>query len=155
MPDAIVSDSPQTPTAESVSAAPTPSRWNVTFTDDGCRTEVRLGALIILIAVFLWLWFGPATSAKIFMCGVPFLLVGIPVQAIQALRYQRPGYPWKLGLAMTFMGLAMWHDLRFREWPGDPVRVLDVAPMLTAAGGWILLWWPIARLGRRAAVAAA
>ena len=54
-----------------------------TFTDDGCRTELRVGALLILAAVFLWLWLGPLTSMKLFLAGVPLLnhrcpLAGVP-----------------------------------------------------------------------------
>ena len=116
-----------------------------TFTDAGCRTDVRIGALLILASLFLWLWFGPQTSAKILLAGSPFLLWGIPNQALQA-RRGRPGYPWKLGIAMTLMGLFTWYDLRFRETPEGVVQVQIIAPLLTSAGIWILAWWPISRL---------
>ncbi len=129
-----------------VPAAPAkPKRPPFQFTGVGCRTDVRVGSLLVLIAVFLWLWFGPQTSARIFLAGVPFLLWGVPWQAIQARRDGRPGFPWKLGIAMTVLGVAQWCDLRYREWPGGEIGVQVIAPMLTACGVWILLWWPIAR----------
>ena len=118
------------------------------FTDPGCRTDIRAGALLILGAVFLWLWFGPQTSAKIYLVGAPLLVWGVPWQALQA-RSGRPGFPWKLGLAMTLLGIAMWPGLRFQNGPGEPVEVQIIAPLLTAAGAWILLWWPVALLGLR------
>lgn len=126
-------------------AAPAKAGW--AFTDPGCRTDVRVGALLVLVAVFLWLWFGPTTSARIYLAGCPFLLWGIPWQAIQA-RAGRPGYPWKLGLAMAVLGGAMWPDLRYREVPGGPIEVQIIAPLLLAAGLWIVAWWPVAVLGR-------
>jgi hypothetical protein len=114
------------------------------FTDPGCRTEVRLGALIILGAVFLWLFFGPTFCSRLYMVGAPLLLIGIPIQALQS-RQGRPGYPWKLGLAITLGGAFMWPDLRYREVIGGPVHVQEIAPLLLAAGVWILAWWPVAR----------
>ena len=113
------------------------------FTDPGCRTEVRLGALIILGAVFLWLFFGPTFCSRLYMVGAPLLLIGIPIQAIQS-RQGRPGYPWKLGLAITIGGAFMWPDLRYREVIGGPVHVQEIAPLLLMAGVWILAWWPVA-----------
>lgn len=115
------------------------------FTDPGCRTEVRLGALIILAAVFLWLFFGPTVCSRLYLIGAPLLFIGIPIQAIQARRDGRPGYPWKLGLALTIGGGLMWPDLRYRENIGGAVYVQEIAPLLLAAGVWILLWWPLAR----------
>jgi hypothetical protein len=115
------------------------------FTDPGCRTEVRLGALIILAAVFLWLFFGPTTCSRLYLLGAPLLLVGIPIQAIQARRDGRPGYPWKLGLVLTVGAALMWPDLRYRETISGPVQVQEIAPLLLAAGLWILAWWPLAR----------
>ena len=114
------------------------------FTDPGCRTEVRLGALIILGAVFLWLFFGPTFCSRLYMVGAPLLLIGIPIQALQS-RQGRPGYPWKLGLAITIGGSLMWPDLRYREVIGGPVHVQEIAPLLLAAGLWILVWWPVAK----------
>lgn len=114
------------------------------FTDPGCRTEVRLGALIILGAVFLWLFFGPTFCSRLYMVGAPLLLIGIPIQALQS-RQGRPGYPWKLGLAITIGGALMWPDLRYREVIGGPVHVQEISPLLLAAGIWILAWWPVAK----------
>ena len=118
------------------------------FTDPGCRTDIRVGALLILGAVFLWLWFGPQTSAKIYLVGAPLLLWGVPWQAWQT-RQGRPGFPWKLGLAMSLLGAAMWPGLRYQNGPGDAIEVQIIAPLLTAAGIWILLWWPVAWVGAR------
>lgn len=115
------------------------------FTDPGCRTEVRLGALIILAAVFLWLFFGPTVCSRLYLLGAPLLFIGIPIQALQARRAGRPGYPWKLGLALTIGGALMWPDLRYREEIGGPVYVQEIAPLLLAAGVWIMAWWPVAR----------
>jgi hypothetical protein len=106
---------------------------------------VRLGALIILAAVFLWLWLGPTMSSRLYLLGAPLLLIGVPLQALQARRDGRPGFPWKLGLVMTIGGALMWPDLRYRETIGGAVHVQEVAPLLLAAGLWILLWWPMAR----------
>lgn len=118
------------------------------FTDPGCRTDIRVGALLILAAVFLWLWFGPQTSAKIFLAGAPLILWGIPWQAFQA-RAGRPGYPWKLGLAMTALALPMCWDLRFREESTSPLQVQIIAPLLLGTGVWILVWWPLYRMNTR------
>jgi hypothetical protein len=123
------------------------------FTDPGCRTEVRLGALIILAAVFLWLWLGPTTSSRLYLIGAPLLLIGIPIQAYQARKHGRPGYPWKLGLVMAIGGALMWPDLRYREVVTGPVHVQEVAPLLLAAGLWIVMWWPFARLHSSATTA--
>lgn len=126
------------------------------FTDPGCRTEVRLGALLVLAAVFLWLFLGPVTCSRIFLIGGPLLLIGVPIQAFQARRDGRPGFPWKLGLIMTMGGLVMaWGgviglpDLRYREMVTGPVETQPVGPLLAAAGLWILAWWPMARSRRQ------
>lgn len=134
---------PPAPAAASEPAKPAATAF--CFTDPGCRTEVRLGALIILAAVFLWLFFGPTVCSRLYLLGAPLLFIGIPIQAIQARRDGRPGYPWKLGLALTLGGGFMWPDLRYRETIGGPVQVQEIAPLLLAAGVWILLWWPYAR----------
>jgi len=123
----------------------TPSKPGFAFTTDGCRTDVRVGALLVLMAVFLWLWLGPGTSSKLYLIGAPLLLVGVPMQAIQARRHGRPGYPWRLGLALGLGGALMWPDLLYRERFDAALQVQPVAPLLVAAGAWILLWWPIAR----------
>jgi hypothetical protein len=43
----------------------------------------------------------------------------------------------------------MWPGLRYQNGPGEAVEVQIIAPLLTAAGVWILLWWPVAWLGTR------
>lgn len=144
-----MSDAATTPTAPDPAVPPAqpaaPAASAFCFTDPGCRTEVRLGALIILGAVFLWLFFGPTFCSRLYLVGAPLLLVGIPLQALQARRDGRPGYPWKLGLALTIGGALMWPDLRYRETIGGPVHVQEIAPLLLAAGVWIMAWWPLAR----------
>ncbi len=133
--------------------AKTEPKPGFTFTDPGCRTEVRLGALLVLAAVFLWLWLGPETSSRLYMVGAPLLLIGIPIQAIQG-RKGRPGYPWKIGLAFAIGGALMWPDLRYRESIeaarhfANLLPVQPVAPLLLGAGVWILAWWPYARSTR-------
>lgn len=113
-----------------------------TFTDDGCRWEVRLAILLMLAAVFMWLWLGPSTSIKLYFAGVPLLLIGVPLQALQG-RQGRPGYPWKIGLVFPLLGLAMTWDLRYREAVDTAIAVLPVGPLLLVAGAWILAWWPV------------
>jgi hypothetical protein len=95
-------------------------------------------------SVFLWLFAGPSLSAKFLMLGAVLLLWGVPAQAFQA-RKGRPGYPWKMGLAFTLLGLAMTPDLLYREEPGGPLGIQIMAPALAVAGLWILAWWPVAR----------
>jgi hypothetical protein len=117
------------------------------FTDPGCRTDIRFGALLILAAVFLWLFMGPTFCSRLYLVGAPFLLWGVPMQALQARRQGRPGFPWKLGLAMAIGGAVMWPELRYREIVGGGVSVQPVAPLLLIAGAWIVAWWPVARTG--------
>jgi len=140
-------------TPEAPASAPTPPGTaaakpvtpGFAFTTDGCRSDVRIGALLVLMAVFLWLWLGPSLSSKLYLIGTPLLLFGVPMQAIQARRDGRPGYPWKLGLALGIGGALMWPDLMYRERFDQALQVQPVAPLLTAAGAWILIWWPVAR----------
>ena len=130
--------------------APTPTpRKGLTFTDDGCRIDVRVGALLVVAAVFLWLWLGSTMSSRVYLVGLPFLLWGVPWQAMQARTLGRPGFPWKVGLAFTVLGAAMSYDLRYRELPGGPVKVQEVGPLLLVAGVWIMAWWPVAFFARR------
>ncbi len=146
---------PATSPAPAAEPKPQPAA-GFTFTDPGCRTDVRLGALIVLGAVFLWLWWGPSASSRLYLAGAALLLVGVPLQALQARAAGRPGFPWKLGLVMAIGGAVMWPDLMYREpdvknaatvaeWPR---HVQEVAPLLLIAGAWILAWWPVARTGR-------
>ena len=128
-----------------------PASTGFTFTDPGCRTDVRLGALIVLGAVFLWLWWGPTASSRLYLAGAALLLWGVPLQALQGRRDGRPGYPWKLGLAMALGGGVMWPGMRYRDIAGGDVHVQEVAHLLLFAGVWILAWWPVARPGGVAA----
>jgi membrane-bound ClpP family serine protease len=123
------------------------------FTIAGCRTELRLGALLVLAGTFLWLFLGPIWCTRLILVGLPLLYVGTVFQALEARRGQ-PGYPLLLGVCMVILGAAMWYDLRYREAPGLPVQVMPVGPYLVAAGGWLLLWSPLAFLGRRQAASA-
>jgi hypothetical protein len=142
-----VTDSP--PAAAAAAADPRAlEKPGFAFTDPGCRSDLRLGALIVLGAVFLWLWWGPSASSRLYLAGAALLLWGVPLQAIQARRDGRPGYPWKLGLAMALGGGVMWPDLRYRDIAGGDIHVQEVAPLLLIAGAWILAWWPLARSGR-------
>ncbi len=124
-----------------------------TFTDDGCRSEIRVGALLILAAVFLWLWLGPAWSSRLYFIGLPLLLIGVPLQVRDQRRIARPGFPLKLGLVFALGGALMWPDLLYRESVGGDVSVQPVAPLLVVAGLWILAWWPVSRLRPAAAPA--
>ena len=133
---------------EDAMAAPQAHKKAFTFTDDGCRTEIRLGVLLILAAVFVWLWLGPRWSAGLYFLGLPLVLIGAPLHARDARRYARPGYPLKLGVILTIGALLMWPDLLYREVVGGPLRVQPMAPLLVVAGGWILAWWPWARIGK-------
>jgi hypothetical protein len=144
---------PETMAAPSAPTMPVASGF--AFTDAGCRTEVRLGGLLVLAAVFLWLFLGPAMCGRIFLVGAPLLLVGIPLQAWQGRTQGRPGYPWKLGVAFALMGAVMvlghWlglPDLCYRERVGGPLLVQPIGWLLAAAGIWILAWWPVARSAR-------
>jgi hypothetical protein len=149
------------PNAASQAATPAarPGLWtriaSVTFTDDGCRLEVRVGALLAIASVFLWQFLpgfvngGTTVCAFGWLAGTILVVAGIPIQALQA-RSGRPGYPWKLGLALCALGGAMLWDLRFRDAPGAPLHLHQTAMMLSAPGLWIMLWWPVSRLRRSA-----
>jgi hypothetical protein len=82
-------------TAAPVPAADPPqrSRFAIVFTEDGCRTDLRLGALLILAAVFLWWFLGPDVCSKAYLVGAPLFFFGVVMQAVQARRDGRPGYP--------------------------------------------------------------
>lgn len=116
-----------------------------TFTDGGCRTEVRLGLLLMLAAVFLWLWLGPTLSARLYLLGAPLLLVGIPLQAWQSRTMGRPGYPLKIGVILAIGGLLMWPDVLYRETVDGPLGVQPMAPLLVLPGLWIIAWSWFAR----------
>ncbi|TVR15460.1 MAG: DUF308 domain-containing protein [Planctomycetota bacterium] len=116
-----------------------------TFTDGGCRTEVRIGLLLMLAAVFLWLWLGPTMSARLYLLGCPLLIVGIPLQAWQSRTASRPGYPLKIGIILTVGGLLMWPDVLYRETVDGALGVQPMAPLLLLPGLWILAWAWFAR----------
>lgn len=121
-----------------------PEKPGFAFTDPGCRTEVRLGALLMLAAVFLWHFVGPRWMTWLYLGAAPLLLVGMPLQVLAARRGE-PGFPWKLGLAMAIGGALMIPDLRYRERVDGPVDVQPIGQLLLAAGAYILVWWPFAR----------
>lgn len=155
MTDTVPDTVPATPQTPPTVVQPAAESSAFCFTDPGCRTDLRLGALIVLGSVFLWLWWGPTASSRLYMAGALLLSWSVPLQAIQARRAGRPGYPWKLGLAMAIGGAVMWPDLRFRDVVGAPVQVQEVAPLLLIAGAWILMWWPLARRPASSAPSAA
>ena len=150
-------DGPEGPASSEVAdtSAKKEKKEPFTFTDDGCRTEIRVGTLIILAAVFLWLWLGPTTSSILYFVGLPLILIGVPLHALDTRKRGRPGYPLKLGLVLTIGGALMWPDLLFREVVTGPVHVQPVAPLLVSAGIWMLLWWPVTFFGLDKAAAEA
>ena len=128
-------------------AATSAPKDGFTFTQPGCRTEIRLGTLLVLASVFLWLWLGPSTSSLLYFVGLPMILVGVPIQAWQGRRFGRPGYPLRLGLVLTVGGLAMLPGIRYREMVGDSLHFQPIGPMIIVAGVWMLAWWPWSRRG--------
>jgi hypothetical protein len=123
-----------------------PAKPGFAFTDDGCRTEIRLGVLLVLAGMFLWLWLGPTKSNYLNLIGIVLVLVGVPLQALDARRLGRPGYPLKLGIILAVLGALMWKDLLWRERYDGPLHVQPMAPIFLGVGLWILAWWPFARL---------
>ena len=121
------------------------SKPGFTFTKDGCRTEIRVGALLLLAGIFFWLFLGPATCTKICLVGLVAILIGVPLQALDAKKYNRPGYPKLLGWIFTIGGLAMLPDLCYRESIGGPLQIQIIGPLIVIAGVWMLAWMPVAR----------
>lgn len=115
------------------------------FTHPGCRTELRVGALLILAGTFLWNFAGPTLAMRLALIGLPLLAVGAVLQAMRP----APGYPWKVALAMLALGLPMCWDFRYRDMPGGPVELLLIGPILACSGAWLMLWWPVATLRLR------
>ena len=132
-------------------AEPAPSSGGFSFTDDGCRLELQVGGLLVVACVFLWQFLPGITNGGMSVCafgwliGALLIVVGAPIQAWQARTAGRPGYPWKLGLALVFFGGFMLWDLRYREVPSGPLILHQTALMMVSPGLWILLWWPLAR----------
>ncbi|TVR43093.1 MAG: hypothetical protein EA402_10215 [Planctomycetota bacterium] len=106
---------------------------------------MRLAILLMLAAVFLWLWLGPARSAMVYFLGVPLLAYGIPLQAWQARSQGRPGYPMKMGLILAIGGALMIPDMLYRESVDGPLSVQPMALLLLFPGLWIIGWWFFAR----------
>lgn len=124
------------------------------FTHPGCRTELRLGALLVLAGTFLWNFAGPALAMRIALLGLPLLAIGAVLQALREARRGIDAFPGKLALAMLALGVPMCWDFRFRDGPGEPLQILLVGPILAASGGWLLLWWGVDAWLRRRARAA-
>jgi len=141
-----------TPSEDGKKDAGPPREGWFTFTKDGCHWTVRLGLLMMLAAVFLWLYLGPLWAGWLFLCSTPFLVGGVPFQAWQARTVGRPGYPLKVGVIATVLGVIMWYDLSYREFPDGPLQVQATAPILLVSGLWILGWWPLCFVGRREGV---
>lgn len=130
---------------------PAPRRAWLQFTLPGCRTELRVGALLVLAGTFLWNFAGPALAMKLAILGLPLLAVGAVLQALLSARQGVDAYPWKLALAMLVLGLPMCWDFRYRDVPGEAVQLLLVGPILAIAGAWLALWWPVDSFNRHRA----
>ena len=132
------------PTPDAAAAAgPAAKKASFAFPPAACRSELRLGALLVLAGTFLWNFVGPTWAMRVAVVGAPLLLVGVVMQALAA-RRGLPGMPWKLGVAMLILGVAMTWDFRYRDLPGGPMGVVLVGPILAVSGAWILLWLPFA-----------
>ena len=117
-----------------------------TFTDPGCRSDIRIGALLVCAAAFLWQFLGPQKAMMPMLVGVPLLLIGVPLQAMQVRKGLRPGYPWKLGVAMTIIGALMFPQQLYQERFDAAVEVvMPWIPGFLFCGIWILAWLPVAR----------
>jgi hypothetical protein len=122
-----------------------PKKPRFTFTDAGCRSELRLGGLLVLAGVFLWQWSLNLAQIAIF-CGLPLILIGVPLQVLDARRKGRPGYPWKLALTMSVIGCCLLADQFYREtYDGPLLLVVPWVPVLLFSGLWMLVGWPMAR----------
>lgn len=141
-----------TTSAASVEPAAKAKKASFAFTTDGCRSELRLGALLVLAGTFLWNFVGPTWAMRVAIVGLPLLLVGVVLQALAA-RRGVPGMPWKLGIAMLILGAAMTWDFRYRDIPGGTMDVVLVGPILAVSGIWILLWLPLSAAWLRRATA--
>lgn len=128
-----------------------PRRPWLQFTLPGCRTELRLGALLVLAGTFLWNFAGPSLAMKLAVVGLPLLVVGAALQALLSARQGVDAYPWKLAVAMLILGVPMCFDFRYRDAPGAEVQLLLVGPILAVAGGWLALWWPVSVMNLRRA----
>lgn len=133
--------------AQTAPAPSAPRKPWLQFTHPGCRTELRVGALLVLAGTFLWNFAGPSLAVKLAIIGMPFLIVGTIIQALRGTH----GYPWRLALAMLILGLPMCWDFRYRDEPGGPLHLLLIGPILAVAGAWLLLWWPLAARNQRRA----
>ena len=120
------------------------------FTDSGCRSEVRFGALLIMMAVFMWLFLGPQWCAWLSVAGGVCLLIGVPWQAFESMRVQRPGYPIKLAVVFCVLGGFLLYDNRFRVRYDAAMDFHYIGWMVLLAGLWMLAWWPVARKSPRA-----
>lgn len=149
-----MTDSSDAPTSAAPAEPAAPPKPGFAFTDPGCRSEIRLGALMVLIGVFMWGWLGPGWASPLAWLGVPLVLVGVVLQVRDAKREGRPGYPWKLGLALGVGGVLMAFDLTYRERYDAALQLQLTAVLLCIPGLWILAWWPVARRAAAGQVAA-
>ncbi len=146
-----MNDQPAPPPVSPQPAAAAPRRPWLQFTLPGCRTELRLGALLVLSGTFLWNFAGPSLAMKLAVIGLPLLVVGAALQALLSARQGVDAYPWKLAVAMLILGVPMCFDFRYRDAPGAELQLLLVGPILAVAGGWLALWWPVSAMNLRRA----
>ena len=106
--------------------------------------RVALGALLVLVAVFVWLWLGPDVASRLALIGMPLLIIGGALQVRDAGK-GRPGYPGKLAITLLVFGLLMLPDLRYRESVGGPLSWQPMPVLMLIAGVWLCALWPIAR----------
>ena len=135
--DVAPSEAQQAATPAPQDQAEKRSRW--TLTEDGCRTEVRLGLLLSMAGVFVWLWQGPSMAVKLYFPGFGLLLLGLWWQIRDAQTAGRPGYPTKAGIILFVGGLLLSLDVMYREDVGGPLQIQPIAPMVTAVGFVVLL----------------
>ena len=122
-----------------------PKKPSWTFTDDGCRWEVRLSLLVMLAAVFLWLFLSPPRSAPLYFIALPVFMVGVVIQAIQGRKQGRPGYPLKIGVILTAIGLLSIPGALYRETVDGPLGIQPMVLLMLFPGIWILGCWPFSR----------
>ena len=98
-----------------------------TFTDDGYRWDVRLSLLVMLMAVFLWLWLTPPRSAPLYLIAARFLCLALVCRLGKSRTSNRPGHSLKLGIILTVIGGLMVPDALYREQVDGPLGIQPMA----------------------------